>query len=590
MCLFPFLGSLWHSHAESLHYVSAIVFILNVFALTYYCIELHVFRKLKCCHLSHAYLAVLLSMISATISSMFFTLASVNSPYSEMFCSIGPILALSFRTLSKSFTWALYIVRGQMVIESLDNPILSLLTQYAPYILGLQCILLTSLVAFFTQTGLDTNTNHNQYHCTASLPLWLLICSAMIGEVLYGLGFLYIFYLAMSTSLHKVYKAVTRQVADNTKKEIRHHIKVYMIQLISSMLFLLFVSSCICFQTLLFFDAELFVSNLCLLVLFRHKRELITNTFKWPKYCCCSTALQSGDETLPPIMANMMTRARIYSERAVTFNNKNVTSVAPHTNYFFSNKWRTSREVINMKHALKAHTIPQAAKENEKVLEIMGVKAHINDTQSSDILTLETVRSLSSYTDRRHSDMVLSASSITSEGQMKHLKFLSMSDASIPTTLRSIPAEKVMSDEIPQTRTSMNRQFSKSTTDISTAHRSTKDKEIISQSECLLSAQDAKTKGASSFIVRVASFMNKFRKPETANPMQVDPGNASPFKEDTSTNPADAFAAFDTLDRFSDNISSLSDPITSMHQNGKQYQIKMKCGHKISASTPMDRL
>ena len=176
-----------------------------------------------------------------------------------------------------------------MVMESLDSMILSKLAAKAPYILTLQCILITTLIVIFTETefsdiGLVLDGT-STLECSVNYPLWLLMTSALIGELFYGLGFMYIFWRAMSQSMAHVYKSMRKSDAENTKRQMRHHIIIYSVQLITSLTFLTLVAICICFQTLVFFEAELFITNHCLMLLFRHKRELWKKCFT---NCCGS--------------------------------------------------------------------------------------------------------------------------------------------------------------------------------------------------------------------------------------------------------------------------------------------------------------
>ena len=410
MCLFPSFGDFFVSLAEPLHHFSEIVWVLNICQLIYFILELSCLRKVKWCELSHAYLMVILSMISSVISSTFFLFSQTatfklfsasnksNTNYIQHICQFGPIIAISFRTMSKTFTWGFAIVRGQMVMESISSKFLSKLAKKAPYILALQCILITGLIIPFTETEFSENYgDESGPQCSVKYPLWLLFGSMLVGELFYGLGFMYIFWKAMSDSMEHVYKSMRKIDADATKSQMRHHLVIYTMQLFTSLCFLLFVASCICFQTLVFFEAELFISNLFLMLLFRHKVKL------WRKAvssCCCSEYVlsvrkipQCYDNTNIYVTHNIkfseqrmieyLGRGRSpkcnhphYSQRQMSFRNlrnastRFVAQYSEHSNYFLSNKWRSDKEVVNIKHAIAAHTAPTKA---SKALELMGV-------------------------------------------------------------------------------------------------------------------------------------------------------------------------------------------------------------------------
>eukprot|EP01084_Bolivina_argentea_P000089 164_1 len=349
MCLFPIFDHFFAHHTDSLHIFSFIVWILNILSLLYFIIELFI-RNVKWMKLSHAYLMVILSMISSIISSSFFLLSNQY----QTICFYGPTIAISMRTMSKTFTWFLYIIRAQLVMESLDSIYLSKFAKKVPYILLMQCLLMISLITIFTQNDFINSS------CSVIYPLPLLICSALIGELFYGLGFMYIFYKAMTISMQNVYDSLRPSDAENTKKQIRHHIMVYMVQLISSILFLFFVSLCICFRTLRFFEAELFVTNICLLCLFRGKIRLFKRLLI--KYGCAN----HSEMTLAALHNENKNKKKHphYSQRQISFKNvhsnnrshKFIAQYSANSNYFLSNKCRSKTEVENIKQAITVHT------------------------------------------------------------------------------------------------------------------------------------------------------------------------------------------------------------------------------------------
>eukprot|EP01084_Bolivina_argentea_P017418 32535_1 len=606
MCLFTSIRDSFESHAETLQYFSYITFALNTTLLLIFIWELHFLRKVDWYHLPAAFLMVIFSMSSSIVSSSFFVLSNNV----QSICSFGPIIAISFRTVSKTFTWALYIIRGQMVMESLDNIFLSKLAKSAPYILALQSIFIITLITIFTETHYIIEKNK----CFIFYPLWLLICSALIGECIYGLGFLYIFYKAMSITMSNVFKSLSRKIAENTKKQIRHHIRVYIIQLISSLILLFFVSLCICFQTLIFFEFELFISNLCLLLLFRHKHKLCKKFLYSSKYCYCF----NEPETTPTA------RLRCKSDGFITSRPVFTKQISPspyspkltsgNSNYFFSDKWRSSKEVINMKHALNVHTMPTCAKDNKKVLELMGVKTIENNKEQNDMdvttrfrtFSMDSVVSIPTR-DRIHGGSISSFQGNGNSNINGHniisdkvtprigMHIQSMSDG---FTLTTIPSNNNLPNGNPCVGMGIH-QKSQSTTDIMNINiKINKQQKQLSKSQHLLKPQYKLNKNkrnikSKSFMMKFTEFIDRFKKTDIdayddSDNVQIE--NKQKQKQNNNV----LFASFDTLNMMNDenkldNILSLSDPLTSVHHNNnKKKLIKKKGKHTISSSDDLN--
>ena len=340
MCLLPYFQDIFNTHVEPWGFDFSITIIaLNIILLIFFILELHFVRDVEWRNLPHSYLMVFLSMISALLSSTFFIL----SPH-HWHCIYAPILAISFRVMSKTFNWALYIVRGQMVMESLDNIIISRLAKYAPHILGIQCVIMNALTVIFTKSSFDSNS------CSITFPLWLLFLSAVFGEIFWGLGFLYIFAKAMSNTMSNVVRSMSAHIQEKTKNQIRHHIQIYFLQLISSIIFLSLVSLCICFETLILFEAELFFSNLFLFILFCRKVDMF-------KKACCNHSKREervkrhmkasgpkfGNESNTESAgqnANMAARPRMRRESV-------------RSNILISDQWKNRHQIKLNLHALK---------------------------------------------------------------------------------------------------------------------------------------------------------------------------------------------------------------------------------------------
>ena len=145
-----------------MHYFTSLLWIFNILLLFIFLIELKLRNLLnyKLNKLKHAHITVLLSMLTSIISSTSFLISQnmflfdmISNKYINTICLYGPIIAISFRTISKTFIWALYIVRGQMVIISLDNKFLIKIAFIAPYLLIIQCLLVTVLIITLTETA-----------------------------------------------------------------------------------------------------------------------------------------------------------------------------------------------------------------------------------------------------------------------------------------------------------------------------------------------------------------------------------------------------------------------------------------------------
>eukprot|EP01083_Nonionella_stella_P000656 1843_1 len=432
------------SHVEIEYYFSSIVWSLNIILFMVFLIELRL-RRVKCLR-KQTYLMVMLSMISSIISSTFFLLSQSHFFFDIRYlinqtCLFGPIIAISFRTIAKNFTWAFYIIRGQMVMESLDKHSTKI-AKKAPYMLIAQCVIITTLIILFTKTQYIETTGH----CTVSFPVWLLICSALFGELFYGLGFMYIFYKAMSVSMDHVYNSISRGHAASIKTQIRYHITIYSVQLISSLLFIGFVSSCVCFDTLVFFEAELFISNLCLMALFRNKKKV----FK--KLLCFSTTKNKSKNDLSPVRLNsappvngtlqnpfqtVCSNSEIKRCESVptTGNNsiKRFVHTAVDSENFLSDNWRGNATVHNVKAALKL--AEAAPKLNNKALEMLGVTTTKNKVATAHHETQESPDSESIL-----DAMARNAGMPLSKTEMKHMQ--SQSDP-----LSQVPVSEIIPNE-----------------------------------------------------------------------------------------------------------------------------------------------
>eukprot|EP01084_Bolivina_argentea_P299984 517156_1 len=334
MCLISAFAQHLQHHTEAEHMFGMVIWGLNISLLILFMIELQFLRNVNWCRLPHAYLVVILSMISSIISSTFFLISQYNSNLS-LICQFGPIIAISFRTMSKTFTWGLYIIRGQMVVEALHSFWIFKIATKAHYFLAIQCIIMNVFIIIFTESKSNENIN-SLAHCIVSYPLWLLIGSMLFGELLYGFGFMYIFLKAMTTTMKHVFNSMRMTDVESTKQQIQHHIAIYMIQTFTSIIFLIIVSLCVCFQTLVFFEAELFISNLCLLMLFREKKQLIQKA--------CNKCFYHNDE-------ENLVRFGLNKKRANSLRNL---KARVRSNFFLSDKWRSKKEVNHIKHEINS--------------------------------------------------------------------------------------------------------------------------------------------------------------------------------------------------------------------------------------------
>eukprot|EP00485_Elphidium_margaritaceum_P015622 CAMPEP_0202732070 /NCGR_PEP_ID=MMETSP1385-20130828/187468_1 /ASSEMBLY_ACC=CAM_ASM_000861 /TAXON_ID=933848 /ORGANISM="Elphidium margaritaceum" /LENGTH=428 /DNA_ID=CAMNT_0049398373 /DNA_START=584 /DNA_END=1870 /DNA_ORIENTATION=+ len=180
----------------------------------------------------------------------------------------------------------------------------------------------------------------------------------------------------MTTSMEHVYRSLRRADVDATKQQIRHHLTVYFIQMLISLAFLVTVSLCICLPTLIFFEAELLLSNLCLVSLFRQKLTL------WKKVCvkCCAPSTPSEQAMARNLPGFGNNNHPHYSMRQISFRNLRQMFVAQPTlqsNYLLSNKWRTTKEVVNIKHAMHAAAIPTEKVKARKLMGASTVPSHL---------------------------------------------------------------------------------------------------------------------------------------------------------------------------------------------------------------------
>ncbi len=155
---------------------------------------------LKCCKLSFpiAFLMILLSLLTSLLSSTLFLYSSYNA--SNITCSFSPIIAILLRFISKHCIWGFNIVRGQMVIEMLQNKYLNIFVKHSQYILTIQMIIIFTMVLIFNSSFYNQTINE----CSTQIPLVLLILIAFVGEFIYGVLFVYIFVKCMTTSMKRV--------------------------------------------------------------------------------------------------------------------------------------------------------------------------------------------------------------------------------------------------------------------------------------------------------------------------------------------------------------------------------------------------
>eukprot|EP01084_Bolivina_argentea_P162997 283605_1 len=351
VCFFNPFVQFVTKNKDSLHIYSTTIWTLNILLLIYTLLELGA-RRVKWCKMQHAHIIIILSMISSIISSSFFIMSDFHifhytfNYHFEQICAFAPIIAISFRIIAKHFTWGLYIVRGQMVMASSTSKCTIEFSKKAHYILLTQCIIVTTTIAIICNAYYNKST----HSCQVTLPLWLLIGSALIGETCYGLGFMYIFYRAMTKSLNHVYKTLPKREVEEVKRQLRHHITIYFIQLTSSILFLAFVASCICLETLVFFEAELFFSNLCLLLLFRNKIAIFKKAIKSCLNVQDGEILSHKHLHLQPLdISQKHTKSsRNLKSLQTRHTNKIIRKKNIFVSHFLANKWISDTEVINV--------------------------------------------------------------------------------------------------------------------------------------------------------------------------------------------------------------------------------------------------
>ena len=289
------------------------IWIIGLCVLIYWCLELIIIRNIfrcsgkgckKCqypfCKLKFpiAFVMVLLSILCTNLSSTLFVY--VSSFPSIHSCSFAPTAAILLRFLSKYFIWGFNIVRGmfvyiyalyvcvflfffmsclgQMVIEMLENKYLNELVKHSLYILSSQMLLIFVVVLILSTPSYDVT--HNE--CKIDMALPVIVSIIFIGEILYGIGFVYIFFKAMTTSMKRVINALRERERQKTRKQLIHHLTVYCIQFLLSSLYLLSIATCShsnTFTLFEIFEAELLISNICVLTLFRGR-------IKWVKKHC----------------------------------------------------------------------------------------------------------------------------------------------------------------------------------------------------------------------------------------------------------------------------------------------------------------
>ena len=156
-----------------------------------------------------AFIMISLSLLSSFLSSTLFLYSTFKASSSSNTCYYAPIPAIILRFLSKHFIWSFNIVRGQMVIEMLENQYLNKFVKYSKYILSTQMIVIILIILIFSKTNYDPTMQQ----CQTEIPLLLIISIIFIGESAYGMGFVYIFFKAMTTSMKRVIKALRSELA-----------------------------------------------------------------------------------------------------------------------------------------------------------------------------------------------------------------------------------------------------------------------------------------------------------------------------------------------------------------------------------------
>eukprot|EP01084_Bolivina_argentea_P293989 505757_1 len=274
-----------------LYWIFELIFIRNIFrfsskrfyksmSLLSSCKPITPFCKLS---LPIAFLMILLSTLTSLLSSTLFLYSSYNP--SNMTCSYAPIIAILLRFISKHFIWGFNIVRGQMVIEMLENKYLNIFVKNSPYILTIQMIIIFTMVLIFNSSFYNKQINE----CSTEIPFVLLILIAFIGEFIYGIGFVYIFIKSMTNSMKRVMISLRYKDRAKTKKQLIHHLTVYLIQFLLSWLYIISIGSCSnknTFTNFQIFAAELLISNVSVLTLFRGRIKRFKKCFKKTKCKC----------------------------------------------------------------------------------------------------------------------------------------------------------------------------------------------------------------------------------------------------------------------------------------------------------------
>lgn len=272
------------------------VWIIGLLVLIYFCFELVCIQNIfgicptkmrrKRCKLKFpaAFVMISLSLLSSFSSSTLF----LYSTYNSSACLYAPIPAIILRFLSKHFIWAFNIVRGQMVIEMLENKYLNKFVKYSQYILTIQMIVIMMIVLIFSKSKYNDIYNH----CEIEMPLIIIISIIFVGEILYGIGFVYIFFKAMTTSMKRVMDALRYKERQKTKKQLFHHSIIYFIQFILSSFYMISIITCSnsnTFSSFDIFEIELLINNILIMTLLRGRT-------KWFKKHCLSSPIKQNVE------------------------------------------------------------------------------------------------------------------------------------------------------------------------------------------------------------------------------------------------------------------------------------------------------
>ncbi|ETO02555.1 hypothetical protein RFI_34863 [Reticulomyxa filosa] len=128
--------------------------------------------------------------------------------------------------------------------------------------------------------------------CWISIPYWLLICGVMLGDLIYGFGFFYVFWRGYKKSMHHVRKSITAVEVQKNQQHMRQHLIAYSVQAVTALLcYVVLLYMQLSFVSVLFWEMDLTISNVCVYTLFQRRKGSARC-----KQCHCTWTHICGDD------------------------------------------------------------------------------------------------------------------------------------------------------------------------------------------------------------------------------------------------------------------------------------------------------